>query len=238
MSIMVHLIRHAESEANVGLSSSSPDLIPLTEKGVLQAKQVSDSVTFVPDLIVVSPFLRAKQTAAPLIERFPSASVQSWAVQEFTYLSETRCGHSTPEERKPLVDEYWRQGDPDYCDGGNSESFRTFISRVRETLRKLERSPQKIIAVVSHGQFIRAGLWLILTGRNEINQSALREYHAFLQAVPLPNTARFSIWLNENQTFLSSISAAHLELADMEVDSVRRKPFKRKAEKGRGVIDR
>jgi broad specificity phosphatase PhoE len=88
------LIRHAESAANAGLATVSPDSIPLTEKGIEQARLLANFLADAPALIVVSPFLRARQTAAPLIERFLNAEVENWEVQEFTYLSKTRCGHS------------------------------------------------------------------------------------------------------------------------------------------------
>lgn len=50
-----------------------------------------------PDLIVVSPEPRAKQTAEPFIARFPGVEVETWPIQEFTYLSPARCVGTTAE---------------------------------------------------------------------------------------------------------------------------------------------
>lgn len=211
MNKTILLIRHAESTANAGLASASPELIPLTEKGKRQARQLAVFLTTMPDLIAVSPFLRARQTAAPLIERFSNADVEDWTVQEFTYLSRTRGGHSTVAMRKPLVDEFWRRSEPDYCDGKDAESFRNFILRVREILQKLENLPHRSIAVVTHGQFIRAALWLILTGRNEIDSPAMKNFFAFLQAIPFPNAAYVKISFAGHESYVSNILTDHLE---------------------------
>jgi probable phosphoglycerate mutase len=162
MSKTILFIRHAESAANAGLATASPDSIPLTEKGVEQSKLLADFLHDDPQSIVVSSFLRAKQTAAPLIERFAGSEIETWDVHEFTYLSQKRCGHSSMADRKPLVDEFWQKSDPDYCDGRGAESFADFIQRVRETVQRLENSQHQTIAVVTHGQFIRAAEIFIL----------------------------------------------------------------------------
>ena len=205
------LIRHAESAANAGLATASPDSIPLTEKGIEQARLLANFLTDAPSLIVVSPFLRARQTAAPLIERFSSAEVENWEVQEFTYLSKTRCGHSTMAMRKPLVKEFWDRSEPDYCDGDGAESFKAFISRVRQTLKKLEESLHPLDAVVTHGQFIRAALWLLMTGREEMNSSAMRKFFYFLEAMPFPNTAYVKLRFKGQENYTSRIYTDHLE---------------------------
>jgi phosphohistidine phosphatase SixA len=40
--------------------------------------------TEVPGLIVTSPYLRARQTAAPTIERFAKVPTEIWPIREFT----------------------------------------------------------------------------------------------------------------------------------------------------------
>jgi broad specificity phosphatase PhoE len=60
----LRLIRHAQSAANAGLSTTAPDTIPPTDLGRLQAQALADSMTSVPDLIVASSFERAIDTGA------------------------------------------------------------------------------------------------------------------------------------------------------------------------------
>lgn len=87
----VRLIRHGESAANVGLATQDHASIPLTPRGYEQALDVARSFSSAPELIVVSPFARAQITANATAIAFPSATVETWPVQEFTYLEPERC---------------------------------------------------------------------------------------------------------------------------------------------------
>lgn len=153
----VVLIRHGESVANAGLPTSDPASIPLTENGRQQAEQIAEKMTIVPDLIIVSPYLRAKQTAEPVIKRFPQAKVECWPeVREFTYLSPASCAGTTTEDRKERVKSFWQAADPCYVDGEGAESFSQFVQRVDYVLQKLGDVSAKNILVFTHGQFMRA----------------------------------------------------------------------------------
>lgn len=64
----LYLLRHA----NADTVAESDDERPLSEKGEAQAKKVArfcDERDLRPDLILTSPLLRARQTAAPVGER-------------------------------------------------------------------------------------------------------------------------------------------------------------------------
>ena len=153
--LTVHFVRHGESAANAGNATSDPALIPLTEKGWAQARAVAESFEQAPSLIVTSPFERAQDTAQPTIQRFPGVPVETWAVEEFTYLSPGRCANTTAAERKPWVENYWVSADPDFVDGPGTESFAGLIQRARESLRRLH-GMTGTVAVFGHGQFIQA----------------------------------------------------------------------------------
>ena len=84
--------------------------------------------------------------------------------------------------------------------------YRQFMSRVKHALQKLEDSSHDSNVVVTHGQFIRAAIWLILTGRDEMDRSAMKEFYAFLQAVPFPNAAFVTIRFEGSQKHVSGIS--------------------------------
>jgi broad specificity phosphatase PhoE len=62
----IWLIRHAESAANAGAVTSSPETIPLTEKGLQQARRVAAWFDKQPDIIAVSRYMRTQQTATPI----------------------------------------------------------------------------------------------------------------------------------------------------------------------------
>lgn len=210
MNKTIWLIRHGESAANAGQASEAPDSIPLTEKGFEQARAFAMFFPETPSAIVYSPYLRAAETARPLIERFSAVEAEEWSIHEFTYLSRARCGNSTMAMRKPLVDEFWTRGDADYCDGGDAESFAAFVGRVQDTMEKLKTSEHKAIAVFTHGQFIRAVMWLFLTGTREINSKAMTEFYHFLLAVSFPNTGFIKLTFSGDDTSLSPILIDHL----------------------------
>ena len=153
----VILVRHGESAANAGLPTYDPASIPLTDTGRLQAVQLAEKMTITPDLIIVSPYLRAQQTAGPMIKRFPQARVECWPeVREFTYLAPASCKGTTTQERKERVNAYWQAGDPYYVDGDGAESFSQFMRRVDTAIQKLKNEEARTIVVFTHGQFMRA----------------------------------------------------------------------------------
>ncbi len=79
----IEFMRHAESAANASLPTSDPGAIPLTCAGRLAADAAArDYDGPPPDLIIVSPFRRAQETAAPFRKRFAIAAVEEWPVQE------------------------------------------------------------------------------------------------------------------------------------------------------------
>ena len=60
------LVRHGQSASNAGLPAVGHGEVPLTALGREQAREVARRVDRQPDLLIVSPFLRAQETAAPM----------------------------------------------------------------------------------------------------------------------------------------------------------------------------
>jgi 2,3-bisphosphoglycerate-dependent phosphoglycerate mutase len=175
----VWLIRHGESESNVGRTSASPGSIPLTEFGRRQASQVARAFAKPPGLIVTSPYLRARQTAEPSVTRFPDVPCEQWPVQEFTYLGELEGKATTPREREPLARAFWDRDDPDFSNGG-AETFNGLLGRVRAMLDRLSDLDGSV-AVFTHGHFIRAAVWSVLSG------GTMRDFRAFAEKYLVPN---------------------------------------------------
>jgi broad specificity phosphatase PhoE len=191
--LRITFIRHAESAANAGLRSSNPAAIPLTPRGREQAQALARDLTEAPDLLIVSPYHRAQQTAQPLRERFPQTSYEVWPVQEFTYLAPARCVGTTAAERRPLILDYWRRGDPHYCDGEGAETFADLMGRVEAMLERLKRVEAGYVIVVTHGQFMRAVVWRLLIGTQTGAQEAMQPFWAFCAALDVPNGAQLDV---------------------------------------------
>jgi broad specificity phosphatase PhoE len=149
------LVRHGQSAANAGLPTPGQEEVPLTPLGLQQAAALAQRIDRAPTLIVVSPFLRARATAAPILQRWPAAHCETWPIQELTYLSPARCRGTTPETRRPMVAEYWKRGDPDYLDASDAETFRSFVERLRQFHQRLAVIDGGFVVAVGHGQFFR-----------------------------------------------------------------------------------
>jgi probable phosphoglycerate mutase len=189
----IEFLRHAESAANAGLPSSDPGDIPLTEAGRLAAHNAArDYDGAPPDLIVVSPFRRAQETAAPFRRRFAIALIEEWPVQEFTYLSPARCGTSSAEDRRPLVEVYWSTATSKTSDGPGAESFQDFIERVQTALEKLRNHSEQSILIVCHEMVIKAAMW-IETEKPDLKAArAPQRFREFSLTFAIPNLGRWS----------------------------------------------
>ncbi|MFG6432731.1 histidine phosphatase family protein [Roseateles sp. LYH14W] len=185
-------VRHGESTANAGAATTDPLGIRLTELGRLQAQQIAASWSRAPALIVTSPATRAQATAAPTIDRFPGVPVESWPIEEFTYLSPTRCAGTTVVDRRRWVAEYWNRGDPQFIDGEGAESFEQFIVRVKDATRKFaDRADHRRadILVFGHGQFINAMRW----SRGAANPLDMNTFRSFDLTNPIANCQRVEL---------------------------------------------
>lgn len=180
------LVRHGESVANAGIATTDPATIPLTSKGHDQAQRVAAGLTQPPDLIVVSSYLRTRETAEPSMRRFPDVPVEVWAVQEFTYLSPSRCTNTTAEQRRPLVEAYWQGCDPDHADGPCAESFSAMLDRIRDLQDRLSRHPAGCIVIFTHGQVMQA-LRLLTANPTAGDRELMGQFLEFDRRSPMSN---------------------------------------------------
>ena len=169
-------IRHGESTAKTGLASVDVASIALTQRGEGQASRIAREWPEAPSLIVTSPFQRTRQTAAPTIARFPGVAVETWPIEEFTYLQPARWNGTAGADRRPHVERYWTAADPAYCDGEGAESFAGFLHRVEATLARLAAlPPTSLVYVFGHGQFIQAAR-AVVTGPDLDDTAQMRTF--------------------------------------------------------------
>jgi broad specificity phosphatase PhoE len=206
----IRLIRHAESIANAGGTTSTPRDIPLSDRGPLQAKALADSITDRPELMVLSPYVRTEETARPLLMRFPDCPVETLPIQEFTYLSISRCRNTTYEQRKPLVEEYWARCDPAYSDGGQAESLIELINRARAFLRRVPEMEGELIFVFTHEQFIKTVMWEVLQLGREIGPEFMTAFRKFSTSFAIPNTGVMKMLLDDGEYTIGKIDSSHL----------------------------
>ena len=153
-------IRHGQSRANVGIWDGEFSQIPLTPIGEEQARLLAESWDFKPSHIIVSPYLRTQQTAAPTIARFPDVPVETWDIHEFTYWDRAYWGATTPEDAYEDVAKFWRVSDPEHRYGAGAERAESFGDLLRRTETALSRlqalEGNGPVLLFSHGHFMQA----------------------------------------------------------------------------------
>jgi broad specificity phosphatase PhoE len=194
----IQLIRHAESEGNAGLPTNDPASIPLTDKGHEQAAELAATFKVAPDLIVVSPFIRTQQTAAPLIACFPSVAVEEWAVHEFTYLNPTKYIGTTESERGTFAHSYWRRCDPHWNDGGGAESFADLMARIDALEIRLRQHVGAEVIIFSHGYFIKALLLRRERRHSPVDRRLMAAFRDGRRRDPLLNTGRVRLLTSQS----------------------------------------
>lgn len=201
----VTLIRHGESAANAGGATLDHASIPLTAKGVEQAYLVAHSFNHAPELIVASPFSRARSTAMATVSRFVAIPLEIWPVHEFTYLEPARCVNTTVAQRRAWVEEYWTRSDPAFMDGAGAESFLDFVSRAQSLLDRLADHPAQDIAVFSHGQLINAVAWLVERKPQKIDGRAMSDWREYEMTNHVPNGSGYMLFRDPGDAVWSII---------------------------------
>lgn len=156
------LVRHGQSIANAGGITSTDDTNPLTELGQQQARTFAENFPHTPARFLVSPFLRARQTAAPLLARFPAVTVEGWPIQEFRYLNSELIPMTDLDRWPAAITHYWERSDPAYVDGPHTESFSGFLARIRDTILRLSEAPAGCHVLFTHGFWMQAFRLLLL----------------------------------------------------------------------------
>ncbi len=134
--------------------------------------------------------------------RFPETAYEEWPVEEFTYLGELHGPSTTSEQRQPFARAYWERLDPAYVCGGNGESFQALVTRVRAFLDRLSGRPEEgLVAVFTHGIFMKAVIWSLFTGVSDPDASAMRNFRQFGGVCDVPNCAIVELRRNGTNGF-------------------------------------
>ena len=186
MTSTVWLIRHAQSAGNAGLPTDYPDSNPLTATGLEDAQRIAKAIAPAPDLIVTSPYQRARQTAEPTRLRYPTARFEVLPVHEFTFLAPAGFVGTTVLDRRPAVVDYWDRADPAYCHGPGAESWQDLFRRVRALLERLRQEPGFTV-VFTHDQFIKAVLFELRFKPEVLHRDCMISFREFLGQTRVAN---------------------------------------------------
>lgn len=220
----VWFIRHAESVGNTGAPTESNESNPLSDKGLIQAQELSNFLEDYPrpDMIILSWYLRAIQTAEPFINKlgYESANedkiflrwkkrkniyqdllIKTWDVQEFSYLSEEKYKNTSPNDRKNAREEFWKKEDLNFRSDKYSESVCDLIDRAEKTINSIYNLFSPVypnasdrIYIFSHGQFIKT-IMLLLHKANMSDKRGIEisELKNYFDLIEIPNTGIIKI---------------------------------------------
>jgi broad specificity phosphatase PhoE len=181
-------IRHAQSEANAGGRTIDPASIAITETGYSQSVSLAEEIAEKPDLIIVSPYIRTQQTALPLTRKYPNCPLEVWPLHEFTFLSPVICRNTTPKERRPLVEKYWKSCDPDFIHGEGAESFNLFRKRISEAINGIHALKLNNVIVFTHEQVILLIKLMVLA-----KQFSMADYREKVMSESIKNAEIFKV---------------------------------------------
>jgi len=184
-------IRHAQSEANAGGRTIDPASIAITEAGYAQSMSLAEEISEHPDLIIVSQYIRTRQTALPLTQKYPNSPMEVWPLHEFTFLSPIICRNTTPKERRPLVEKYWKSCDPDFIHGEGAESFNQFRERISQTINGINALKLNNVIVFTHEQVILLIKLMLLA-----EQFSMADYREKVMNESIKNTEIFKVECN------------------------------------------
>lgn len=205
-------VRHGQSTGNVGLPTSRPANIPLTNLGRQQATAIAQCFKQPPSLIVYSPYLRARQTAQLAGQHCHYVQYEKWDVQEFTYLSIEGNEDTTTAQRHPQVVKFWEQADPLYRMSEDVESFADLLQRAQHTLTRLESRQDAFVVIFSHEQFIRAIMWILSHDSLTMTSKEMRLFWASLKDLPMPNGAILPVTMaSDHKKTFGDFMTSHLE---------------------------
>ena len=158
--MIIKLVRHGESQANIAGSAQSPvadHLVPLTPHGFDQARGVGrilGSSYLKESLIYTSPFLRARQTLATILEG-AGVNPEEVSVREDPRIREVEHGYFDVPAQHSMIETYGHF----YYRYQGGESAADCYDRVSGFLESFVRSIQKTHSqqalLITHGLALR-----------------------------------------------------------------------------------
>src|SRR5580698_3979294 len=107
----IYLIRHGQSQANVGGITLENPVVPLTQLGELQAQTLAGLLPDTTAAVWSSPFKRALDTAAPYCARIGRSPTTHEDLREFETVDTLQLRGTPSAEREAVVARYWLESD-------------------------------------------------------------------------------------------------------------------------------
>jgi broad specificity phosphatase PhoE len=188
----IYLIRHGQSQANVGGITLENPVVPLTELGEMQARALAGLLPVTTAAVWSSPFKRALDTAAPYCARIGQSPTTHDDLREFETVDTLQLRGSPSAEREAVVARYWLESDPDRRSGPAAETFREFHERVARVRTQFLPTLGDGTIIFGHGMWMALLFWQIL-GFEQIDHVGMTLFRRFQLGFPTPNTAVYGV---------------------------------------------
>lgn len=187
----IYCVRHAQSTANAGGVTMEHSAIPLSPLGRAQAAELARLLDVEPSRILVSSYVRAVETAAPLCARVQRQAEVHPLLHEFSALDTDQLKGMLGVERRPLAESYWAAADPDFRTGPKAETFLEFADRVDAFSLELVHLPDNSI-LIGHGIWFGLLFWRLM-GFAVRNPTGMRAFRRFQSSLAMPNCAVYEL---------------------------------------------
>lgn len=191
----VYLIRHGQSQANVGGITLENPLVPLTALGELQARTLAPLLPATAAQIWSSPFKRARDTAAPYCARIGQVATIHDDLREFETIDTLQMRGSLFSARDAMVTRYWLKSEPDHRSGPGAETFREFHERVARVRRELLPSLPQGTVIFGHGMWMALLFWQ-MCGFEKVDHLGMTLFRRYQLGFPTPNTCVYGVTYN------------------------------------------
>ena len=149
--MILYVVRHGETDFNIQGRYTGITDIPLNEKGLEQAKQLSEKLNGINfEIIISSPLLRARQTAEIINEVL---NIPLIIIDEFQERNVGVYEGLTRGEAKEKYPDLWKRECTRQLDDAptNGETIRQFDKKIRKALLNLEKEySEKSLLLVTH----------------------------------------------------------------------------------------
>jgi alpha-ribazole phosphatase len=188
----IYLIRHGQSQANVGGITLENPVVPLTELGELQARTLATLLPATATKIWSSPFKRALDTAAPYCARLGQSPTTHDDLREFETVDTLQLRGTPSAEREAVVARYWLESDPDRRSGPAAETFREFHDRVVRARTQFLPALADGTIIFGHGMWMALLFWQVW-GFDQVDHVGMTLFRRFQLGFPTPNTAVYGM---------------------------------------------
>ena len=184
----IYLVRHGESDGNVGNVYQSGD-IALSQKGIMQASSVAKRFERTPiERIISSPYTRARATADHIAEMVGMSVEENSSLREITRPSEIVGMAKTDPKAVKIMGQILEHDLEKEYHYSNEENPYDMYARAQKALSLFEGMQEEIIVAVSHRFFLKMLVVAVVTDNEDIGVQA----HASARTTLICNNASVS----------------------------------------------